>query len=438
MKTIFLFLFLISFSFEEGVFKTSQRSKHGEDCVSDSACEEGLVCRLNRCMTNYESKNIKTLGLQDKNLCDLQNLCPANQTCVKHRCVNISLAIETQKNNTENETDVNLLFTGAIFLSQKAYKSGVGLNDTFNYNHLFANISKDINSADLSIVSQETVFHINPEEKKFPKKVANTPKELGDAIANAGFKVVLHGSFYSYAQKDKGINNTINFWKTKYPNITTLGISSTLEESEKDYFIYTRNNLKIGIINYSGYVSTSIPKKNQFMVNTINRKKLNNTVSKLKNETDFIIVCINWGEKDGHNPNKKQIELAKLIASFGVNLIIGNHPSFVQPVSYIQAHNGNKTLVFWSLGLFIGDEKKVNSNIGALANIIISKGKEKAYLSSYNLIPIINHKVDNKTYSVYKLSDYTEELGLQADKKFSLQKVKEACKKLMTAFAHCD
>ena len=438
MKTILLFLFLISFSYEEGVFKTSQRSKHGEDCVSDSACEEGLVCRLNRCMTNYESKNIKTLGLQDKNLCDLQNLCPANQTCVKHRCVNISLAIETQKNNTENETDVNLLFAGSIFLNQKAYKSGVGLNDTFNYSHLFMNISKDIRSADLSIVSQETVFHINPEEKKFPKKVTNTPKELGDAIANAGFKVVLHGSLYSYAQKEKGINNTINFWKTKYPNIKTLGISSTLEESEKDYFIYTCNNLKIGIINYSGYVSNSIPKKNQFMVNTINKKKLNDTVSKLKNETDFIIVCINWGEKDGHNPNKKQLELAKLIASYGVNLIIGNHPSFVQPVSYIQADNGNKALVFWSLGLFIGDEKKVNTNIGALANIIISKGEENAYLSSYNLIPIINHKVDNCTYSVYKLSDYTEELGLKTDKKFSLKKVKEACKKLMTAFAQCD
>ena len=174
------------------------------------------------------------------------------------------------------------------------------------------------------------------------------------------------------------------------------------------------------------------------MINTINKKKLEDCVTKLKQETDFIIVCINWGDKDSHQPDKKQITLAKLIASSGVNLIIGNHPSFVHPVSYIKAENGNKVLVFWSLGLLIGDDKKKDSNIGALANIVISKGKGKAYLSSYNLIPIINHKVDSDKYSVYKLSDYTEDLGLQVDKKFSLKKVKETCTKLMGSFAHCD
>ena len=196
--------------------------------------------------------------------------------------------------------------------------------------------------------------------------------------------------------------------------------------------------IKIGIINFSGFSSSSIPKKNAFMVNTINKKKLEECISKLKQETDFIIVCISWGEKGGQFPNKKQIGLAKLIASYGVDLIVGNHPIMVQPVSYIKSDNGNKTLVFWSLGLFAGDDKKANSNIGALANIIISKGSGKAYLSSYNLIPIINHKIDNRNYTVYKLSDYTEELGLQADKKFTLKKAKETCTKLMGSFAHCD
>ena len=82
--------------------------------------------------------------------------------------------------------------------------------------------------------------------------------------------------------------------------------------------------------------------------------------------------------------------------------------------------------------------KKKYSNLGALANIVISKGTTgKAYLSSYNLVPIINHKADSCNYTVYKLSDYNEELGLQIDKKFSLKKIKEVCTKVMGAFAHC-
>ena len=418
MRKTFLFILLISFSLEEGIFKKSQRSKHGEDCVSDTACEEGLLCRINRCMTLYESKNLKTLGLFDKNTCDFKRLCPTNKKCVKHRCIDITAQIEEPKINTDNETDVNILFAGSIYLNQKAYKSGAKPDETFNYEHLFIHITNDIKSADLSVVGQETVFHINTDEKKFVKKVTNTPKELGDAIANAGFKVVLHASNYAYYHKEKGINNTLCFWKTKYPNITTLGISATLEESQKDYFIYTKDNLKIGIINYLGFAGNNIPTKSKFMVNILSKKKLEDCILKLKQITDFIIVCINWGNKDSHNPDKKQITMAKLLASYGVNLIIGNHPSYVHPVSYVKADNGNKSLVFWSLGLLIGDEKKVNNNLGALANIIISKGQGKAYLSSYSLIPIINHKVETNDYSVYKLSEYTEDLGLQTDKNF--------------------
>ena len=437
MKTLLLII-LIYFSLQDSGFKKSQRSRHGEDCVSDSACEEGLLCKINRCMTPYESKNMKTLGLLEKNICDIQIKCPTNKKCIKHRCVDLTTPIELPKNNTENETDVNLLFAGSIFLNQKAYKSGSKPDDTFNYSHLFTHIENDIKCADLAIVNQETVFYINPEVTKFPKKVTNTPKEIGDAIAKAGFKIVLHASPYSYSHKEKGIINTINFWKNNYPNVTTLGISSTLEDSQKDYYIFQRQNLKIGIINFSGFAGNSIPTKDKFMVNIISKQKAENCISKLKNETDFVIACVNWGEKDSHNPGKKQISIAKLLASYGVDLIIGNHPSFVNPISYIKAENGNKALVFWSLGLLIGDDKKKYSNLGALANIIISKGTGKAYLSSYNLVPIINHKVDNCNYTVYKLSDYCEDLGLQVEKKFSLKKIKEICTKVMGAFAHCD
>ena len=250
------------------------------------------------------------------------------------------------------------------------------------------------------------------------------------------FKEVAY-QLYNDIKKDKGIINTLNYWKTKYHNIKTLGISSTLEESEKDYFIFKQQNLAIGIINFSGFIGKSIPKQNKYMVNTLTTEKLS-IVDKLKKETDYLIVCMNWGAKDSKNPSKKQISLAKVLASHGVDLIIGNHPSFVNPVSYVRADNGNKALVFWSLGLLIGDEKKSLSNLGALANIVISKGKGNAYLSSYSLIPIINHKVESNEFSVYKLSDYTEELGLKTDKKFSLKKIKEACVKMMGEFASCD
>lgn len=46
--------------------------------------------------------------------------------------------------------------------------------------------------------------------------------------------------------------------------------------------------------------------------------------------------------------------------------------------------------------------------------------------------------METKEYTVYKLSDYTEELGLRTNNKFSLKKIKEACVKMMGEFATCD
>ena len=81
-------------------------------------------------------------------------------------------------------------------------------NGTFNYNHLFQYIKDDIKKADLAIVDQETIFETN--KTNFVKKLSNTPTELGDAIVNAGFKVVLHGTLYSFIKAEKGIINTLN------------------------------------------------------------------------------------------------------------------------------------------------------------------------------------------------------------------------------------
>ena len=438
MKQALLFLILITFSLEQSLLKRSQRSKHGEDCVSDIACEEKLICHLNRCMTRFESRNTMALGLYEKNICNPTKKCPEGKKCVKHRCVDSSAEPETTRVNTANEEDVHLLFSGTIWLNLKPYLSGLKSDNTFNYDHLFTHISKYIKGADLAVAHQETVFHIDPEEKKFKKNIKNTPKELGDAISKAGFKLVLHGTFLAYNHKEQGIINTLKFWKTNHPNVHVLGISATEEEHEKDYYIYEHSGIKIGIINFSGSSLTSIPTKNKHMVNVLNKKTAESIVEKVKAKSDFVIVCIDWGKKANRTPAKSQIILAKQLVSYGVNLIVGNRPSEINPITFVKSKNGNCGLVFWSLGTLVGDTEKNFSNLGALANVVITKGKGKAYISSYNLIPVINHKGESNEYSVYKLSEYSENLGLQIDRKFSMKRLKTHCEFLTGAFAHCD
>ena len=439
MKRTIFFIFLFALTLEQPMLKRSQRSKHGEDCISDAACEEGFVCKINRCFTQYESKNLKSLGLMEKNICNFQKKCPKDKICIKHRCVDKDTQPEPKKIRTGKTEDVHLLFTGSIFLNNKPYLSGFKQDGTINYDHLFSHVSNYIKSADLAIVPQESPYFF-PVGNIIRKDAKNTPKELGDAIAKAGFKVLLYASTQIYQKKEKGIIDTLNFWKTHYPNIKPLGISGNMEESLNNYYIYTQDSIKIGIINYSGFVGSGIPKKSRYMVNIISKKNIEDTINKLKTQVDCIIVCINWGDKNSMKPSKNQIMWAKFLASSGVNIIIGNHPSYYQPVSYVQAENGNRALVFFSLGTFIGHNVKLPEALGAMANIVITKENGKASLSSYNLIPTINHiapAIQGNEYAVYKLSEYNDQLGKSVNKKFSKNKVVQNCQKRMGPFAHC-
>ena len=434
MCRIFFLVLLFVFSSEQGILKRSVRSKHGRDCYSDAACEEGLVCKINRCYTKYEAKNLKALGLLETNLCDLRKKCKGDKICVKHRCVDENYHAEPKIGRTKDIEDVHLLFTGSIVLNQKPYLSGIKANNDINYDHLFANIEKSIKNADVSVATQQTVFHI--ENGKFTKNYKNTPKELGDALAKAGFDIVLHASPYAYAHKDKGIIQTLNFWKNNHPKVHPLGISATIQDHEKDYYILNQNNIKIGIINYSGLNIKGIASKNKFMINILDRKKVEEDLPKLKKEVDFLVVCVDWGGKSSLLPNNIQISWAKVFAKYGADLVIGNYPSHVQPVTHVRADNGKTALVMFSLGSLVEDNGKKTSSLGALANIIVSKANDKTYISSYNLIPTLNHKT-KKEYTVYKLSQYDDDLGKEVDSSFSLQKLKKTCKTTMGVFAHC-
>ena len=123
----------------------------------------------------------------------------------------------------------------------------------------------------------------------------------------------------------------------------------------------------------------------------------------------------------------------------GANLIIGYHPSVIQPVSIVKSKR-KRSLVFWSLGHFVSDSKKKFSFLGAIANITICKRKKKAYISEYNMIPIINHKEEGKHYSIYKLSQYSELLFNKSKlnvTNLTRKDIIAKCEKLIGGFADC-
>jgi len=123
-------------------------------------------------------------------------------------------------------------------------------------------------------------------------------------------------------------------------------------------------------------------------------------------------------------------------------LVIGTHPHVIQPIEWIENEQGDRMLVYFSLGNFINSTADTGVGIGkrilgGMAKVTISKNKEgEVYISDYGVEPLITQIMRGAgNMTTYKLCDYTEELAATnqmtgRDPQFSIASTKQVCREV--------
>ena len=102
------------------------------------------------------------------------------------------------------EHDITLMAVGDNLMHMGIVASGRQEDGTYDYSMLFDGIRPFLDTADVKIINQETILGGNSRGfSGFP--YFNSPIEVGDAIADAGFNVVLHASNHTADQKLDGL-----------------------------------------------------------------------------------------------------------------------------------------------------------------------------------------------------------------------------------------
>lgn len=73
-------------------------------------------------------------------------------------------------------------------------------------------------------------------------------------------------------------------------------------------------------------------------------------VARLKEESDFVIVSLHWGEEFVDTPSEREVELARSLISAGTSLLIGHHPHVPRPVEVVAGG-----VIAYSLGNIVSD-----------------------------------------------------------------------------------
>ncbi|HJC10826.1 MAG TPA: CapA family protein [Candidatus Blautia merdigallinarum] len=286
-----------------------------------------------------------------------------------------------------------------------------GRDNDWDFDFLYENIRDDISEADLASVNQETPLTTEHENAAgYPD--FNTPSEVGDALADAGFDIVTQATEHAFDQEETGIKDTISFWEDNHENVTLLGIHNS--ENDPSYQIIEEKNFKIAVMNYSTMLSEnhSIPEESSHMVNIYSEEQAQTDLEAAKEEADVTIVYLHGGQDESVEPEERLKERVQFLTEQGADVIICSHPHILKGYEKIERSDGKETLVYYSLGNFVSDQASLENLLGGMADFTLKKNGDEITIEDYSMIPLVMHYNEDYTEcSVYKLEDYTDELA---------------------------
>lgn len=342
---------------------------------------------------------------------------------------------------SEEDVTIEIVMVGDMLMHERVMESGLQVDGSYDFSHLFGQMGDKIASADLAMVNQETILG-GTELGLTGYPAFNSPYEVGVAEAEAGFDVILSATNHALDKGSKGVLRCISFWEENYPEISCVGIYDSKEDWENDIFFYEKDDITIAVLNYTyGTNGINPPSDMPYLVNYLAENKVKEDLEKADALADFVIVCPHWGTEYSLETDSQQKKWTNLFLENGVDLVIGTHPHVIEPIEWVRDENGNEMLVYYSLGNFVNGTAgtgagTANRMVGGMADVTLGRGEDGSVeIQSYDVIPLVCHIGEKENYTTYFLSDYTTELAeknmiLSQDSNFSLEYCKELVEKV--------
>ncbi len=149
----------------------------------------------------------------------------------------------------------------------------------------------------------------------------------------------------------------VNIANNHYGNYAYEGVEESNQILTKANILISGNNnltfskVKDKIFAFLGYNEIGYDETEKG-ISWLNKEQIKTDLKKAQENSDFIIVSFHWGAEYISQPEDYRIELAHQAIDWGADLIIGNHPHWIQPV---EIYNGK--IITYAHGNFIFDQE---------------------------------------------------------------------------------
>lgn len=282
---------------------------------------------------------------------------------------------------------VTFLAVGDNILHNTVLDSGKKSDGSYDYREFYEDISHIISAADLAAVNQECPLVYNPSlYSTYPE--FGCPTAIGDALADAGFDVVTMATNHICDKGDTGILDSVDFFRTNYPEIALLGIRDT-EVSPVSYV--ERNGITMAMLNYTYGYNGYGPSKSWMADSLGDESAIAACLSEAEANADCTIVFLHAGTEYIHEPDSSQQRWFSFFADNGADAIIGTHPHVLQPMEIITSSDGREVPVWWSLGNFLSHQMDAARWLGGMAAFDIVKENGSVTIRNPQLVPTFTY-----------------------------------------------
>ena len=240
----------------------------------------------------------------------------------------------------------SIFFAVDIMLSRNVAGSMIKSND---YTLPFIKVADTIKNADIAFANLESPFNDEGDHFVENSLVFNADPKSIEGLKLAGFDILSTANNHAFDQAQKGLDYTID-WLTAH-NIIPTG--TTHSKAQVQSPVIKHNDILYGFLSYSytayndGGQTTS-----KYIKNFNDLPGLKQDILGMKGHTaDVVIVNMHAGVEYTRTPTEDQIAFAHAAIDAGADLVIGEHPHWIQTV---EQYKGK--WIFYSLGNFVFDQ----------------------------------------------------------------------------------
>ena len=289
---------------------------------------------------------------------------------------------KTNQNISESDSYIKMSAVGDILCSEEMLEDAYNSHTkTYNFSHMFSKASGYITDADIIMGTMETGIV----DSRYNGERA--PVEFARAVKNSGINLVTIAHNHSLDLGVKGVAETKK-------NLEDIGFDVIGDNSKENALLIKEiKNTKIAFLTYTDLLDNKSSKAKEELesINIYDENKVKQDIEKVKEEgAKYICVMMHWGNAITETVSDRQKEIADFLVDQGANLIIGAHPSVVQPMEIRQNKDGKNVFIAYSIGTYISTLQAEEARTELVLNIELRRSGTdgNVYLNKINYTPL--------------------------------------------------